>query len=382
MIRHLLVLNNGSSSLKFSVFAVDKTLGKEILSGSFSLSGQKSVLAYKQGFKKYKINYQTAYDLTVWWENLLAVLTKFDIAYVGLRLVHGGEEFVDTLAINNNVLAKLKKYNKLAPLHNPPALQLAFLAKKTWPRAKMAFSFDTAWHKDMPKEAYLYSLPLKYYKNYGIRKYGFHGLSHEAATLYAAKVLNKKLNDLKLITCHLGAGSSLTWFMDGKVKDTTMGFSPNEGLTMATRSGDLPASIVLYLAQEVKISLKEINFILNNQSGLLGLSGLADLRDLMLAAGYKIAGYKSSYKFNSEQRKMAKTALAVYIYDIRRYLASYLAMSKKIDAVVFGGTVAQNKDIRRLVLKGLNLPKGLKILIAPEGEMKNIAIKTIKCLKK
>ncbi|MDD5749829.1 MAG: hypothetical protein PHO91_03555 [Patescibacteria group bacterium] len=382
MSRHLLILNNGSSSLKFSVFALGKELGNEVLTGSFSLYGQKSVLTYSQGRKKTRINYQSAYDLSAWWRHLLGLLTKFDIAYVGFRLVHGGEEFNQVQKIDKNLLTRVKKYNQLAPLHNPTTLALVQLAKQTWPRAKMALTFDTAWHRSMAPEAYLYSLPLQYYKNYGIRKYGFHGLSHEAAALYAAKKLGKSISQLSLISCHLGSGSSLAWVVNGKVKDTTMGFSPNEGLTMATRSGDLPSGVVLYMARELKIPLKEIDIILNKQSGLLGLSGLADLRDVLLAAGYRVADYKSSYKFNSEQRKMAKTALAVYVYDIRRYLASYLAMSKKLETIVFGGTVSQNKDIRRLVLKDLNLPKGIKIFIAPEGEMKNIAQKTIQCLKK
>ena len=382
MIRHLLVLNNGSSSLKFAVFAVDKKLSKQVLSGSFSLLGNKSVLSYKLGLKKFKINYQSAYDLSAWWKNLIPVLAKFDISYLGFRMVHGGEEFIDTAKIDNNFLNKIKKYKSLAPLHNPYTLELIDLAKKTWPRAKMAVSFDTAWYKDMPIAAYLYSIPIKYYQNCAIRKYGFHGLSHEAATIYVAKILGKKLSELKLITCHLGSGSSLTWYMDGKVKDTTMGFSPNEGLTMATRSGDLPASIIFYLYRELKIPLNKIEDIINNESGLLGLSGLADLREVMLSAGYKVADYKSSFKFSKEQRRASKLALDVYIYDIRRYLASYLAMSKKIDAIVFTGAVGANNKIRSLVLRGVNIPKNTKIIFAEEGEIKNLAEKTLRCLMK
>jgi acetate kinase len=231
--------------------------------------------------------------------------------------------------------------------------------------------------------AYLYSLPHQYYQQYGIRKFGFHGLSHEAATNYAAESLNKKLNKLKIITCHLGSGSSLTWYMDGKVLDTTMGFSPNEGLTMATRSGDIPADIVLYLASKFKIKLKKIQHILSQESGLYGLCGLSDLRDVLVASGFRVAGYKTKRKFNAQQRKQAKLALEIYLYDIRRYLASYVGMSKKLDAIVFTGKVGvKSAIIRRLSLKNINLPNNCRVIIAPEREMTNLANKTQACLKK
>lgn len=381
--KHLLILNNGSSSLRFAVFELKKKISQEVLAGSFSLINSKSVLVYNQGHKKYKINYQTGYNLKNWWHYLHDVLTKYDIVYVGVRLVHGGEEFVDTTRVDGDFLKRLVKYNDLAPLHNPAALELVGLVKDTWPRVKIAASFDTAWYKDLPQAAYLYSLPLKYYRDYKIRKYGFHGLSHEAATLYAAKVLGKKLNKLKVITCHLGSGNSLTWYMDGQVKDTTMGFSPNEGLTMATRSGDVPVSIAVYLANQLKMPLDKIEKVLNEQSGLLGLAGTADLRNILLACGYKVAGFKSSWKFSAEQKKLARLALDIYIYDIRRYLASYLAMSKSLDAIVFTGTVGvASQPVRKLVLSGLSRPKHCQIIIASEGEMKNLAEKTNKCLVK
>jgi len=383
MTKHLLVLNGGSSSLKFAVFEVFKTLtktqvSKQILNGSISLQGNKSVLKYKNK----TINYQTSYNLKNWWQYILELLNDFDIKYVGFRVVHGGEEFSDTVSINSEFLQKIKKYNKLAPLHNPITLELIKLVKNTWPRTKMAASFDTAWYHNLPATAYLYSLPITYYKKYHIRKYGFHGLSHESATNYVARILNKPVNKLKLITCHLGSGGSISWYLDGQVKDTSMGFSPNEGLTMSTRSGDLPPSVIFYLVSEVGMSLAKISEILNKKAGLLGLAGLADLRDILLASGYKVAGYRNSLKFTKEQRQAAKLALAIYIYDIRRYIASYLAMSKKLDAIVFTGPVATNNTIRAMIVKDLQKPKGIKILLAPAGELINIAAKTIKCLSK
>lgn len=386
--KHLLVLNAGSSSLKFAVFEVSKKVGKQVLDGSISVQGNKSVLVYRPkgdrplGDKNKTINYQTSYNLKNWWYYLYNVIKDFDIKYVGFRMVHGGEEFSDTVAINTNFLKKIKKYNKLAPLHNPMTLELIKLVKDTWPRTKMAASFDTAWYHNLPAAAYLYSLPISYYKKYHIRKYGFHGLSHQAATEHASKILNKKVNKLKLITCHLGSGGSITWYMDGRVKDTSMGFSPNEGLTMSTRSGDLPPSVIFYLAIEVGMSLAKISDILNKKAGLLGLAGLADLRDILLASGYKVAGYKNVLKFSKKQRQAAKVALDIYIYDIRRYIASYLAMSKNLDAIVFTGPVANNNTIRSMIMKGLQKPKGTKIILAPAGELINIADKTIKCLSK
>ncbi len=376
--KNLLILNNGSSSLKFAVFEYyDKNLGRVILEGSYSAYNDKSLLVYQKNNKKNQVNYSDTYSVGGAWQAIHEILAKLDIQSVGLRIVHGGAEFKKSCKLDKNVVEKIAKYNHLAPLHNKQSFDLIKLVQATWPKVKIIASFDTAWFADLEPEAYLYSLPIKYFEKFGIRKYGFHGLSHEMACLYAAKKLNIKINKLSAISLHLGSGSSIAWLEAGRVKDTTMGFSPNEGLTMATRSGDLPAAVALYLAQEQKMSLTAIDRLINQESGLLGLSGSADLREVLLAAGYKVAGYKSSFKYASAQKKLAKQALAVYIYDIKRYLASYLGMSKKPQAIIFTGVVGTNSAvIRSLVLKNLNLPKGCRVFIAPEGEMKNIATKT------
>jgi acetate kinase len=376
--KNLLILNNGSSSLKFAIFEADeKNLGQVIFEGSYSAYNDQSILVYQKNNKKSQINYSHVYSVTAAWQAIHEILAQLDIQTVGMRIVHGGSEFKKSCKLDKNVVEKISKYNHLAPLHNKQSFDLIKLVQATWPKVKIITSFDTAWFADLEPEAYLYSLPIKYYEKFGIRKYGFHGLSHEMACLYAAKKLNTKINKLSAISLHLGSGSSIAWLEAGKVKDTTMGFSPNEGLTMATRSGDLPASVALYLAQGCKMTLPEIDRLINQESGLLGLSGSADLREVLLASGYKVSGYKSSYKYTNVQRKLAKQALAVYIYDIKRYLASYLGMSKKPQAIVFTGVVGTNSSvIRNLVLKNLNLPKGCRVLIAPEGEIKNIATKT------
>ncbi|OGY94264.1 MAG: hypothetical protein A2406_02075 [Candidatus Komeilibacteria bacterium RIFOXYC1_FULL_37_11] len=385
MKKYLLILNPGSGSIKFAVFELPKFLikgqtrpGQKVLDGAISLVGNKSVLVYRNK----KINYQTGYNIKDWWSYLYELLKDFDIKFVGFRLVHGGGEFFETTLVSSAFLKNIKKYNHLAPLHNPVTLELMDLVKDSWPKVKMAVSFDTAWYHKLPAVAYLYSLPISYYQKYNIRKYGFHGLSHEAAADYAAKVLNRNIDKLKLITCHIGSGASISWFMDGQVKDTSMGFSPNEGLTMSTRCGDLPPSVIFYLAKQLKLSLADISEIIDKKSGLLGLAGLADLRDVLLASGYKVSGYKNNFKFSKEQRQAAKLALDIYIYDISRYIASYLGMSKKIDAIVFTGPAAANNTIRGMILRGLQKPSGTKVILAPEGELINIANKTIKCLSK
>ncbi|MFA5126451.1 MAG: acetate/propionate family kinase [Patescibacteria group bacterium] len=382
--KHLLVLNPGSSSLRLTVFEIkDKNVGSLVFNGMVSGQNGKTVLMYQARGQKQKINYSVGHNLKAWWQYIHDLLKDFDIDMVGVRVVHGGELYTSTCRIDKQFLANISQFNVLAPLHNPAAIELIKLVQATWPRSKLAASFDTAWYKDLAPEVYLYSLPLKYYEKNKIRKYGFHGLSHEAATNFAAKKLRLPLNQLQAISCHLGAGASLSWYIKGKVKDTTMGFSPNEGLTMATRSGDLPSSIVLYLAQELKMSLPAIHKMFNEQSGLLGISGLSDLREILLAAGYRVQGYKSSLKFSAEQKKKAKLALAIYIYDIKRYLASYIAMTQKLQAIVFTGTVGVNSPvIRKLVLKDLQIPKNCKIFVAPEGEMTMLAQKTLQCLLK
>lgn len=378
MKKSLLVLNAGSSSLKFAVFQFEsKKLGKELISGSVSKSNQGCDLEYQ----KKKIHYLHSFSIKTAWQYVHDLLVEYNIVYVGFRMVHGGEEFVKTTKVTKEFLKKIEPYNKLAPLHNPASLELIKLVKRTWPRLKMSVSFDTAWYKDMEPVNYLYSLPLKYYTKYGIRKYGFHGLSHEMATKLTAQKLKKSLKKLNIITCHLGAGSSITWYKEGRVIDTSMGYSPNDGVTMATRSGDLPADIILYLMSELKMSVNSIQDLLSKQSGLLGLAKTADLREILLANGYRVAGFRSSLKFSTSEKKQAKLALNIFVYNLKRYIASYLGMSSNLEAIVFtGGIGVKSSIIRKLVLQGLNIPKKTKILVIPESENINLGNKTLECL--
>lgn len=380
--KYLLVLNAGSSSLKFSVFEFNqKILGDEFMSGGVTKNGSACDLVYKIKNREKRFHYSHSFSIKTAWHYLHDVLATSNIVYVGFRMVHGGTEFTQTVKIDKDFIQKISKYSQLAPLHNPPAMELIKLAKATWPRLKMSVSFDTAWYQGMKPENFIYPIPLKYYHSHGLRKYGFHGLSHEMAAEFAAKKLKKSLSRLEVVTCHLGSGNSITWFARGRVIDTSMGFSPNEGLLMSTRSGDLPPDVVLFLAEELKMSPDRIRQLLNKESGLLGLAGTADLREILLANGYRIAGYRSSLKFSAKQKQVAKLALAKYIFSIRRYLASYIGMAENLDALVFAGVVgAQSEIVRKLVLKGLLLPKHTKIFVAHSDENINLAGKTLKCL--
>jgi acetate kinase len=378
--QHLLVLNNGSSSLKFTVYEYnDKNLGKVIINGSYSGYNTGAVLVYRDQGKQFRKNYTVKYSLKSAWQTVSVILANQKITTVGIRVVHGGPVFKDSCILDKDTIRKISRYNHLAPLHNVQSLEQARLVQKTWPRVKIIASFDTAWYAGLEPEAYLYSLPVKYCEKFNIRKYGFHGLSHEMACAYAAQKIGISVKKLSAVSLHLGSGCSISWLEKGVVKDTTMGFSPNEGLTMATRTGDLPVAVAMYLFKELKMSWDEIDELINKKSGLIGLYGNADLREVLTAAGYKIAGYRPAAKYSAMRKKLAKQALAVYVYDIRRYLASYLGMSVKPQAIVFTGVVGMNSAIiRNLVIKNMRLPKGCRVLVAPEGEMINIAQKTWK----
>ena len=364
--------------MKFSLF--DFKL-KEELEGSFNILGnKKSSLTINN--KEYRI-YNYNYNLQKWYLELIKIVKEYNIKYIGFRLVHGGLEFTKTREINNSFLKRVKKYNSFAPLHNPLTLELIKLSKKYFKGIRMSISFDTAWYKDLPIKAYLYSLPFKYYQKYHIRRYGFHGLSHEFATQYTSLKLKKPLKKLNIITCHLGSGNSIAWYKNGKVIDTTMGFSPNEGLTMSTRSGTIPSAIAFYLLNHLKISVQRLKEIFNKESGLYGLSNLTDLREILRANNYKVKGFQSKKKFTKLEKERSKIALNVFIYSIQKYLATYLGFNKKLDALVFtGGIGVQSSIIRKLVIKDLVIPKKTKILIAPEGESLILAQKTLKYFKK
>jgi acetate kinase len=244
----------------------------------------------------------------------------------------------------------LEKFNKLAPLHNPVNLACVKSAMKILPHVDQFAIFDTAYYSSIPDYAHRYALPEKYYA-LGIRRYGFHGISHKYAIINGAKKAKIKIAKSKIITCHLGSGCSITATQNGRAVDTTMGFTPLEGLTMSTRAGDLDASIPLYMINELKMTPAEIYDLFNKQSGLLGICGLMDMREILIAAGKKVVGYKSDKKYSKKQQADCRLALEIFVYDIVRYIGQLAMSMSGMDLIVFTGGIGERSPVvRKMVL--------------------------------
>jgi len=386
--QNILVINSGSATVKFQIFNKDnyqvaiKGIFERIGStGSFyniyeNSTGRVVSKSFPQGIKTH------AQALSI----ILKQISHWDkkVLAVGHRVVHGGEEFRNPVVVNQRVLSKLQKFNQLAPLHNPINLACLEVCLKTFSSAvKNVAVFDTAFYQNIPDYAYMYALPYEYYKKYHIRRYGFHGISHNYVAEMAAEKLNKPLNKLRLITCHLGSGSSITATKYGKAIETSMGFTPLEGLTMGTRSGDVDPAVALYLMKKLNIGPSEMEEVMNKKSGLLGIFGYSnDMRDVMLAAGYKVAKYKAPKKFNKKDKLRAKLALEMFIYDIRRYIGSYATIMGGVDAVVFtAGIGERNTVIRKLITNNLKLNQKFKSVVIPTNEELMIAKQVVKLIK-
>lgn len=378
---YILVINSGSATLKFKIFHQEDF--SVVLSGIVEKIGLPgSFINIEESFKKRRMfmkNYpQGIPNHTEALKVVLANLNhwKRKIRVIGHRVVHGGQDFTKPTLITKRVLETLKKYNQLAPLHNPINLACINGCIESLPSIKNVAVFDTAFYKDIPDYAYLYSIPYKYYEQFGIRRYGFHGISHNYVSNKAAEKIKKPLSKIKLITCHLGSGCSATAVKNGKAIETSMGFTPLEGLTMGTRSGDLDPSVALFLIRHLNLSLQDVEKILNKESGLLGIFGYSnDMRDIMLAAGYKVPGYRAPKKFNQKEKLRAKLALKIFIYDIVRYIGSYATIMGGVDYIVFtAGTGERNSDIRKLIMKDVKKawPK-VKGLVIPTNEELMIA---------
>lgn len=334
---NILVINCGSSSLKYQLFNMkDESVLAKGLVERIGIEG--SVLTQKvEGREDYVIvkelkDHNDAIKLVL--EALISkkfgVLTNMDeISAVGHRVVHGGEKYSTSVLIDDSVMEALRDYIKLAPLHNPPNIIGIEACKKLMPDVPMVAVFDTAFHQTMPEVAYLYGLPYELYKNHGIRKYGFHGTSHKYVSGKAAEFLNKDIKDLKIITCHLGNGSSIAAIKNGNSIDTSMGFTPLEGLIMGTRSGNIDPAIVTYLIKELNYSVKQIDDLLNKESGVLGISGVSsDFRDLDAAS--------------NKGNKRATLALEMFRYNVKKYIGAYTAIMGGIDCLVFTAGLGEN----------------------------------------
>jgi len=260
-----------------------------------------------------------------------------DIDAVGHRVVHGGEDFSGSVPITPAVIKALEKNIDLAPLHNPPNLAGIFAIQKLLPKVPQVGVFDTAFHQTMPPYAFLYALPYRLYENYKIRKYGFHGTSHKFVAQRACEILKKDFNASRIITCHLGNGSSITAIKNGKSIETSMGLTPNEGLIMGTRLGDIDAGALLYVADKEKLSIPQTNALINKESGVLGISGISsDMRELE----------KSAAGGNDR----AQLALDMFHHRIRKFIGAYAAVMGGVDILVFTGGIGENADLSRAAI--------------------------------
>jgi acetate kinase len=339
----VLVINSGSSSLKYQLFDMDdeSVLCNGIVE-RINLDGSR--LIHKVGAKKYTIetpvkDHKVALEIVL--KTLLdaekgVIKSMEEINAVGHRVVHGGETFSGSVFIDEKVMKALEDNIELAPLHNPPNIMGIVAAKELLPNVPQVGVFDTAFHQTLPEKAYLYAIPLKYYKKYKVRRYGFHGTSHFYVSRRAADILGKPVEELKTITCHIGNGASITAVKYGKSIDTSMGFTPLEGLVMGTRSGDMDPAIVTFLQEKEGLTSQEINNILNKQSGVYGLTNgfSSDMRDIEDAA---LDG----------TNELAQIALDIYDYRIAKYIGAYAAAMNGVDAIVFTGGVGENSPYTR-----------------------------------
>ncbi len=345
---NILVINCGSSSIKYQLINREKrkVLAKGLLEkigkinssqvhhvGGKVVKKQDEVANYEEGLKSI---------LALLLDEKRGVIKDAsEISVVGHRVVHGGEDFFHSVLIDDEVIKTIKSYISLAPLHNPPNLAGIKAARSLLPDVPQVAVFDTAFHQTLPEKAFLYALPYQYYEKYKIRRYGFHGTSHRYIAERAAKFLEKPLKELKIITCHLGNGCSITAIGKGKSIDTSMGFTPLEGLVMGTRCGDVDAAAVLFLMEKENFTTAQMDNLLNKQSGLLGISGISnDLREVQ------------KWVVKGDQR--AKLALEVFAYRIKKYIGAYSAVLGGLDALIFSAGIGENEvNIRDKVCRGL-----------------------------
>jgi acetate kinase len=337
---------------------------------SITHSKEKKTYTFKEQFKDYfSAVGKIAQLLTD--EKMGAVKDKNDIHAIGHRVVHGGEEFKSSVIIDKKVLERINFYSRLAPLHNPPAYNGIRATRKIFPNIKQIAVFDTAFHQTMPQHSFIYALPYSLYKKYCIRRYGFHGTSHRYVASAAASQLKRPLSKLKLITCHLGNGCSITAVKNGKSVDTSMGFTPLEGLVMGTRCGDIDPALISYIMEKEKLTVDQVGQLMNRKSGLLGISGVSnDMRDLL--------GYAK------KNHKQAKLAIDIFIYRVKKYIGAYMAAMNGADAIILTAGIGENVSIiKKRLLKELSnlMGRKTKLLIIHTEEEYLIAMDSFKLIK-
>ncbi len=372
---NILVINCGSSSLKYQLIdsenerVLAKGLCERIGIDASSITHQP---ADREKWKK-EVDMQ---DHTAAVKLVIETLTDKEIGVihsldeidaVGHRIVHGGEKFASSVIITEEVQRQVEECNDLAPLHNPANLIGIRSCKEVMPDVPMVGVFDTAFHQTMPKKAYMYGLPYEYYENYKVRRYGFHGTSHDFVSRRAAEILGKDRKDLKIIVCHLGNGASVSAVKNGQSVDTSMGMTPLEGLIMGTRSGDIDPAIITFISKKENISAEEVIDICNKKSGVLGLSDgfSSDFRDLAEAA--------------ADGNESARTALETYAYRVGKYIGAYAAAMNGVDVIAFtAGAGENNAEVRKLIgqyigFLGTNIDeeknklRGKEVILSDEG---------------
>lgn len=324
----VLVINSGSSSLKYQLLDMS----------------DETVLARGICERIGIVNHKTAMQevLTALTDAKTGVISSVsEIDAVGHRIVHGGESFQESVIIDEYVIEKVKKCIELAPLHNPSNIAGVEVCREIMPDTPMVGVFDTAFHQTMPDYAYIYALPYAYYNQYKIRRYGFHGTSHLYVAQKAALFVQRPLEELKIITCHLGNGASVCAVQGGKSIDTSFGFTPLEGLAMGTRSGDIDPAIIRYLMEKENLTIDKIDFILNHESGLLGVSGISsDIRDIEAAA--------------EQGHERSRLAIDLFCYRVRKYIGEYAAAMGGLDVLAFSAGIGENSEtIRKKSATGL-----------------------------
>ncbi|MGZ3764657.1 MAG: acetate/propionate family kinase [Mucilaginibacter sp.] len=389
---NIFVINSGSSSIKYQLFKMPST--SPVCSGLVDRIGlEDSTITHKTYINGEEVIIKLALDIPdheAGLKKVNSLLTDSEIGVigdtseikaVGHRVVHGSETFTTTTIITAEVKEKLKLTFQLAPLHNPAAYRGIEVAERIFSDAKQVAVFDTAFHQTMPPQAYRFAIPTSYYTDHNIRAYGFHGTSHKYVVEQASLYLNRK--DLKIISIHLGNGCSITAVKDGKSIDTSMGFGPLSGLIMGSRSGDIDPTIIFYLVNQLGYDIEQVSNLLNKRSGMLGLTGFSDMRDIR--------------KLIADGDEGAKLAYDMYAYRIKKYVGAYSAILNGLDAVVFTAGVGENDaGIRKLVceemeylglkfdanknntraegIREINRPdSAVKILVIPTNEELEIA---------
>ncbi len=351
----ILVLNCGSSSLKYQL--IDMETEDVLASGKYERIGEKEAfITHKALGKKVTIE-KPAYDHKEAIEFTLEQFTNpeykvieslDEINAIGHRVVHGGEIFKKSAVIDDNVIEDIKKCGEFAPLHNPAAVLGMKACKKVMPGKPMVAVFDTTFHQSMPKEKYIYPIPYEYYKKYGVRKYGAHGTSHMYVSRRLAEIENKNVEDLKIVSCHLGQGASICAIKDGKSLDTSMGLTPLGGIPMVTRSGDLDPSVLTYLMKKENLSAQEMEDLLNKKSGLTGISGLAP-------------DFRVIEEESNKDNELARIAIEEFNYSIASYITKYAMAMGGLDYIIFTGGIGENQiNIRKGICEKLKF-MGVKL---------------------